>query len=137
LGGIKMNALQKSNLFPFAPLYSDLFENNFSGSKFASNLPAVNIKENGKEFKVEVAAPGLKKDDFKITTEDGFINISAEHEESKEEKEEDYTMKEYNYNSFSRTFALPENVKEDEIKAKYEHQLACLADGMRNGFLMD
>ena len=115
-----MNALQKSNLFPFAPLYSDLFENNFLGSKFASNLPAVNIKENEKEFKVEVAAPGLKKEDFKITTEDGLINISAEHEESKEEKEEDYTMKEYNFNSFSRTFALPENVKDDDIKAMYE-----------------
>lgn len=115
-----MNALQKSSLFPFAPLYSDLFENNFLGSKFASNLPAVNIKENEKEFKVEVAAPGLNKEDFKITTEDGLINISAEHEEKKEEKEEDYTMKEYNYNSFSRSFALPDNVKEEDIKAKYE-----------------
>ena len=61
-----MNALQKSNLFPFAPLYSDLFENNFSGSKFSNNIPAVNIKENEKEFKVEVAAPGLKKEDFRI-----------------------------------------------------------------------
>lgn len=124
-GGIKMNALQKSNLFPFAPLYSDLFENNFSGSKFSNNIPAVNIKENEKEFKVEVAAPGLKKEDFRITVEDGLINISAEQEKTKEEKKEenneDYTMKEYNYNSFSRSFALPDNVREDDINAGYEN----------------
>lgn len=116
-----MNALQKSKKFPFAPIYTDLFENNFLGSKFTSNLPAVNIRENDKEFKVEVAVPGLQKEDFKITTEHGLINISAEHEEKKEEKKEDYTMKEYNYNSFSRSFALPDNVKEEDIWAGYEN----------------
>lgn len=115
-----MNAIQKSNLFPLNPMFSDLFENDFLSSKFANNLPAVNIKENTSEFKVEVAAPGLKKNDFKITTEDGLICICARHEDTREEKDENYTRKEYNFNSFSRTFALPDNVKDDEIKAKYE-----------------
>lgn len=115
-----MNALQKSSLFSFSPTFSELFENDFFSNKFANNLPAVNIKENGNEFKIEVAAPGLKKEDFKITTENDMINISAEHEEKKEEKDENYTRKEYNYNSFSRSFILPENIKEEDIKAKYE-----------------
>ncbi len=115
-----MKALQKTNLFPFTPMFSDLFENDFFSNKFASNLPPVNISENESEFKVEVAAPGLKKDDFKITTENGMINISAEREETKEEKEENFTRKEYNFNSFSRSFYLPEDIIEDNIKAKYE-----------------
>jgi HSP20 family protein len=67
----------------------------------------------------------LKKEDFRITVEDGLINISAEQEKTKEEKKEenneDYTMKEYNYNSFSRSFALPDNVREDDINAGYEN----------------
>ncbi len=115
-----MNALQKTSLFPFTPMFSELFENDFFSNKFASNLPAVNIKENNTEFIVEVAAPGLKKDDFKITSEKGMINISAEHEERKEEKEENYTRKEYNYNSFSRSFFLPDDINDENIKAKYE-----------------
>ena len=115
-----MNALEKRSLFPFSPMFSDLFETDFFSNKFASNLPAVNIKENGNEFIVEVAAPGLKKNDFKITTENGLINISAEHEDTKEMKDEKYTRKEYNYNSFSRSFALPENVKYENVMAKYE-----------------
>ncbi|MBK8552073.1 MAG: Hsp20/alpha crystallin family protein [Ignavibacteria bacterium] len=117
---MNMNALQRSNLFPLNPMFSDLFENDFLSSKFANNLPAVNIKENTAEFKVEVAAPGLKKEDFKITTEDGLICISASHEDSREEKDENYTRKEYNFNSFSRTFVLPDNVKYEDIKANYE-----------------
>lgn len=115
-----MKSLVKSNLFPLNPMFSDLFENDFLSSKFANNLPAVNIKENTSEFKVEVAAPGLKKEDFKITTEDGLLCICARHEDTREEKDENYTRKEYNFNSFSRTFALPENVKDEDIKANYE-----------------
>lgn len=115
-----MNGLQKRSLFPLTPMFSDLFEKDFFSNKFASNLPAVNIKEDDKEFKVEVAVPGLKKNDFKITTENGMINISAEREDTKEEKEGNYTRKEYNYNSFSRSFLLPEDVKDEDIKAKYE-----------------
>lgn len=122
-----MNALQKTALFPFTPLFSDLFENDFFSNKFANNFPAVNIKENGNEFKVEVAAPGLKKEDFKITTGKGMINISAEHEETKEEKDENFTRKEYNFNSFSRSFFLPEDVIDENIKAKYENGILKLS----------
>lgn len=81
--------------------------------------PALNIKETDDHFEIELAAPGFTKKDFNITIEDGMLNITAEKEMSKEEKEEDYTRREFNYTSFERSLLLPETVKEEEIKAKY------------------
>lgn len=83
-------------------------------------MPAVNIIENMDEYKVELAVPGLKKDDFKIDIEGNMITISTEMEEKKEEKDEKFTRKEYSYTSFTRSFGIPEDVKQDNIKAKYE-----------------
>ncbi|MBC9795755.1 Hsp20/alpha crystallin family protein [Sinomicrobium weinanense] len=83
--------------------------------------PALNVREKEDEFEIELAAPGLSKKDFRIAVENGYLNISAEKEESKEEKDENYTRKEFNYNSFKRSLLLPENVKEEEVKARYEN----------------
>jgi HSP20 family protein len=70
---------------------------------------------------VSIAAPGLKKDDFKIELEGKVITISSEKEEKKGEKEEErFARKEYSYSSFSRSFSLPGNVKTDSIEARYE-----------------
>lgn len=82
-------------------------------------IPAVNVTENNKAFKLEVAAPGFKKDDFKLEVKNGYLCIEGETKEEKEEKDEQYTRREFRFNSFSRSFALPENVKEGEIEAKY------------------
>jgi len=83
------------------------------------SLPAVNISETEKHYNLEVAAPGFKKDDFKITTENGLITISAETSDEKEEKKGSYTRQEFSSSSFTRTFSLPDNVVEDNITAKY------------------
>ncbi|RNL75303.1 Hsp20/alpha crystallin family protein [Sinomicrobium pectinilyticum] len=83
--------------------------------------PALNIREKDDEFEIELAAPGLSKKDFKIAIENGYLNISAEKAESKEEKDDDYTRKEFNYNSFKRSLLLPDSVKEEDIKARYEN----------------
>lgn len=82
--------------------------------------PAVNITENKNEYQVSLAAPGLKKDDFKIEVEGNMLGISCEKEESKEEKDKKYTRKEYSYHSFSRSFNLPEGIDQDKIDARYE-----------------
>ena len=82
---------------------------------------AVNIKENDKEFIVELAAPGMNKKDFHIDIDNKMLEIKVEREEEKVEKETDYTRKEYDYSSFYRAFDLPENVKEDKIKAEYNN----------------
>ena len=97
---------------------SDLFP-----ARLGVNVPSVNIRETPKDYVLEVAAPGLERKDFNIEVKDNTLNISAEKEEKKEEKKENngYYRKEYSFNSFRRSFSLPENVKEGEIDAKYEN----------------
>ena len=83
-------------------------------------VPAVNITENKDDYRISVAAPGLKKNDFNIDVDGNMLTISSEKEESKQEKDEKYTRKEYSYSSFSRSFSLPEEVNQEKIEATYE-----------------
>ena len=85
------------------------------------NVPAVNVTETDKEFKLCVAAPGLDKKDFKIDAFDDMLTLSAEHE--KEEKEETgrFNRREYNYTSWTRSFTLPENCDFGKILAEYKN----------------
>ncbi|MBV6441628.1 MAG: Small heat shock protein IbpB [Saprospiraceae bacterium] len=99
----------------------DLFDNG-DWSKPAVkgiSVPAVNVTENKNEFKLKVAAPGFKKEDFKLEIKNGYLSISGESKEEKEEKDEKYTRQEYRYSTFTRSFALPENVKAEDISAEY------------------
>lgn len=84
-----------------------------------TSQPALNIKEMDDHFEIELAAPGFSKKDFNVTIGDGCLNITAEKESSEEEIEDNYTRREFSYNSFERSLQLPESVKEEEIKAKY------------------
>jgi HSP20 family protein len=93
----------------------------FPSMKLGVTVPSVNVSETAKEYTLELAAPGLTRKDFNLEVENHSLCISAEKEEEKKEKEGDYTRREYSFNSFSRTFTLPENVKENEIDAKYEN----------------
>lgn len=88
---------------------------------FAGHMPAVNVKETEKSYEITMAAPGLDKKDFNIDVNGSMITISAEKEKSEEEKEDGYTRKEYNYNSFSRSFSIPEDTVADKIDANYVH----------------
>jgi HSP20 family protein len=101
--------------------WNEWFENggNFWGKSIS--VPAVNVTENTKDFKVSVAAPGLKKEDFKIDVNGNMLTISSETGEEKEEKDEKYTKKEYSYSAFSRSFTLPEGVNKEKIDASYEN----------------
>jgi HSP20 family protein len=83
-------------------------------------MPAVNVTDNKDNYLVSLAAPGMKKNDFKIDIDGNMLSISCEKEETKEEIEKKYTRKEYNYSSFSRSFTLPENVTRQKIEATYE-----------------
>ncbi len=93
---------------------------NFAGTD--STLPAVNIQENDNEFMIEVAAPGMKKDDFKLNYENGKLTISSEKKEEKEEKKgRKVTRREFSYQSFQRTFTVSETmVDADKIQASYK-----------------
>jgi len=84
-------------------------------------LPSVNISEEEDSFRIEVAAPGLEKKDFKIETEGGYLIISSEKEKESEEEKENFRRKEFSYSIFSRSFQLPENSISEKIEAKYEN----------------
>jgi HSP20 family protein len=99
------------------PLF-DLFDGGFSSRTM--NVPAVNITERKDDYLVSMAAPGLKKEDFKIAMEGNLLTISSEKEEQNEEKEERYTRQEYSYSSFERSFTLPNEVDKDKIDAHYK-----------------
>jgi HSP20 family protein len=96
-------------------LNSDLFDM----TSMSVNLPAINIVEDEKEFKVEMAAPGFSKKDFKVNIENDTLIISAEKKEEKKEENKDFKRREFNYSSFERAFTLPESVNEDHINAQY------------------
>lgn len=112
------------------PFFSDLMDtrrgllnlNKIFNADFDREFtPAVNVKDNEKEYQIELAAPGLQKDDFNITIDDGILTISAEKQQEQEEKKEGYVRKEFSYNTFSRSMALPESIDEEkDVKAEYK-----------------
>ncbi len=115
-----------SNQFPSVFdrfLDNDMFNwnfNNFAATN--STLPTVNIKENVDGFIVEMAAPGLVKENFKIELNNSLLTISSEvSNENKTSENERYTRREHNYQSFSRSFTLPGSVNREAISAKYEN----------------
>lgn len=115
-----MLVLRNSNQTP--SLYSRFFNDDFSGTATRATTPAVNIKENEEGFAVEVAAPGFEKTDFKIEYHLNRLTISTEKQEEKETKEgEVYTSREFSYQSFSRSFSLPQTVDGDRIEAIYSN----------------
>lgn len=94
--------------------------NNFSASR--TTLPSVNIKELEKAFEVEVAAPGMKKEDFSITLDGNMLTIASSKEDQQEKKDGKYTRREFSYQSFQRSFELSKDVVDDEnIEARYEN----------------
>lgn len=84
-------------------------------------IPAVNIIETREDLRVEMVAPGMKKEAFKVTVEDGVLTISYDHEDNREGDRRDwkYRMHEYNYHSFLRSFHLPDIVDTEGIEASY------------------
>lgn len=87
------------------------------------SIPAVNILENFPNFVVELAVPGLNKEDFSIEVEEDTLKIASKKVEEKKEENTDslYKRKEFNYTNFKRSFKLPENIKTEEIQANYEN----------------
>lgn len=120
--------IKKNPLFPaFPTFFDDFFARDFfdwndrNFAKMGSTLPAVNLKETDKNFMIDLAAPGMKKNDFKIEMQNGILTIKSEKKEEFEEKDKEgnFLRKEFSYESFTRSFTMPENIREDEIVASY------------------
>ncbi|MEX6689559.1 Hsp20/alpha crystallin family protein [Danxiaibacter flavus] len=96
--------------------------NNYSATR--TTVPAVNVKETNEEFEVEVAAPGMSKEDFNITLDHNYLTISSSKQQEQNSEEHGYTRREFSYQSFSRSFELPTDVVDGEnIKATYDNGL--------------
>lgn len=108
-------------VFPdfFSRMFNDDFDNYF-GKANCGYLPAANVAETEDAFEVEFAIPGMNKEDFKISVENNILTVSAEKEEHKEEKEKNYTRKEFAYGSFTRSFSLPRTINHEKIAAGYD-----------------
>jgi HSP20 family protein len=102
---------------------SDLFDDDRyfdSGWSRRPSIPAVNVRETDAGYDIEVAAPGLRKEDFEISVEKRVLTISSQKKDEQSSKEQDgYTRREFFYSSFSRSFALPEEINDDDVKASY------------------
>lgn len=114
--------MKRPKMDPFLSHFFDV-ENMFP-SKFrnGNTFPAVNIAETEKNFQVDVVAPGYKKEDFKVSVEDDVLTIGAETktEINEEDKDKQYSRREYSYSSFTRSFRLPENAEDAAISAEYK-----------------
>lgn len=114
---------RQSALFP---IFNDVFGGNFLNDSDWNTCPAVNIAENKDGYRIELAAPGLSKEDFRINMEKRMLEISSEKQSSKEdesngsENSERYYRKEFVYTSFKRTFSLPNAADTDRISASYK-----------------
>ena len=115
--------VRKRNEFP------SLFNGFFDGDVFPgffldfdkkTGTPAVNIVETTDDYRIEVAAPGLDKADFKIDLENNVLTISAEKEDKQEEKNERFMRREFNYSSFSRSFTIPNTMNAEKISAQHK-----------------
>ena len=118
---------QTGNLFPSLPsLLEDFFSRDWADSTLANgtngfSLPAVNVRETNDDFILEVAAPGMKREDFKVELDNNVLTISSNREEKQEDQNNDgFTRREFSYQYFQRSFSLPENkVEGDKISARY------------------
>jgi HSP20 family protein len=130
-----MTLLKKSDIYrPSLPsLFDNLFSRDlmdwgtFNFSTTNTTLPAVNIRETKDDFQIEVAAPGLSKKDFKVNFENNQLVISSEKKEEKKEEEDNYSRKEFSYQSFQRSFTVDQNLVDGEkIEAKYFDGILCI-----------
>lgn len=128
-----MSLIRFSNRMP--RLFDHFFDNdlidwsNRNFSETNTTLPAVNVKEKKDGFEIEMSAPGLKKEDFNVELSNNVLTISCAKKEEDETKDEDgrYTRQEFSYQSFSRSFNLPETVDHEKIDAKYEDGILILS----------
>lgn len=117
-----MSLIKRENFTPSSSFFDDFLTRDLfnwpTGTSERSSLPRVNIVETNEDFRVEMAAPGLKKDDFHLELNNDMLTISSEVKMDEEDSEK-YTHREFGYHSFKRTFYLPNTVEAEKIEAKY------------------
>lgn len=120
-----MTLVKRTNSDWLPTMLNDMFQTDWLGGTaneptFGMNVPAVNIKDREDSFLVELAAPGKKKEDFKLELDNDMLKISSEEKQESVSENEKFTRKEFGYKAFERAFTLPETVDNGKISASYE-----------------
>lgn len=118
---VKWNSDRKNNgLMPeFTDIFESIFNDSFVADRLVTRVPAVNISETPEEYHIDLAAPGLKKHDFKISAERNMLTIAVEQHTENTDSNKKYNKREFSYTSFVRSFTLPESADESRIEATY------------------
>jgi len=118
---VKFNSDKKNNtLMPgFNDVFDSIFNDTFFSDRMVTRVPAANISETADHYHIELAAPGLKKEDFKLNLERNILNISVEQQSENAAEQKNYSKREYSYSSFVRAFTLPESANSEGIDATY------------------
>ena|ERR1700710_1713459 len=119
---VKFNNNKGANaLLPgFNDVFESIFNDTFFNDRLVTRVPAVNISETAENYHLELAVPGLKKEDFRISLDRNILTISAEQQNENQEEGKRFSKKEFNYASFVRSFTLPELADPGRIEAAYE-----------------
>ena len=126
------NANGNRSLLPgFNDVFDSIFNDTFFNERMMSSVPAVNTSESAEWYHIEMAAPGLRKDDFKITVDRNLLTISCQANEQNSNTDKRYAKREYSFTSFVRSFNLPELADANKIEAAYENGILKLDIGKR------
>lgn len=109
----------------FPSFFSDTLERLWSDETL-NWVPAVNIRERSEDFVIDLAVPGMNKDDFSVEVDNGVLSVSGERKNETEDKSDKHTRREFFYGSFRRNFSLPESANPDEVKAAYKDGILTL-----------
>lgn len=107
-------------------IFNSIFNDTFFSDRMLSRVPAANISESADHFRVELSAPGLNKEHFKLKLDRNVLTISAEQQNQQEQEDKNYLKREFAYGSFMRAFTLPESANTEGIEAKYIDGVLCI-----------
>jgi HSP20 family protein len=116
---VNFNNRTRNSAPHFNNVFDSLFNEALNKNHAVNKMPAVNILETATDYKIELAAPGLNKEDFQINLKKDTLSVWAERKAAEGAEVKDYNRKEFDYNSFARSFVLPETVDAEKITAEY------------------
>ena len=128
---VKFNNRTRNNAPYFNNVFDSLFSEALNKNLNVNKVPGVNILETEADYKIELAAPGLNKEDFQINLKKDNLAVWAEKKVEDGAVAKNYSRKEFDYLSFARSFVLPESVDADKIAAEYLNGILTITIGKK------